>query len=149
MLRVRRYSIPLELLLAIEHLTAESLEIHLDAFCLRQHVAFFFLDVMPHTLSQDSELRVAVIIATTVAIELGYQNTGDVVFLVRLVHKVFSDMLSDNRVENLFLDQSMYLQFSQGLGNDLFLFRRRFGQPPHRDIRPVAFNRAEIIPPAA
>ena len=68
MLRVGRDTISFELLLAIQHLLPECFEIHLHAFGLGQHLAFFFLDVVPHTLGKDGELCVAVIIAAAVTI---------------------------------------------------------------------------------
>jgi hypothetical protein len=58
MLRVIRYAVPLQLPLAREHLLTQGFEIDLQPLGLRQHLAFLFLDMVPHALGENRELRI-------------------------------------------------------------------------------------------
>ena len=71
MFGVRRDAVPLQLLLAREHLLTQDFELDLQPLGLRQHLAFLFLDMVPHALGKHGELRVAVIVPPAVAVELG------------------------------------------------------------------------------
>ena len=53
------------------------------------------------------------------SVQLGNQDFGHVVFLVRLVHDVLSDMRADGRIEDFFFEDGVNLQLGQGLIDDL------------------------------
>jgi len=65
------------------------------------------------------------IIATAISVELGDQNTGDVMFFIGLVHDVFANMLAHCRIENLLFNRGVNLQFCDRLVDDFVLFAKR------------------------
>ena len=64
--------------------------------------------------------------AAPVEVEFSNQNLGDVMFLVSLVHKVRTDMLSHRRVKNFLLDRGMDFQLVHRLGDDPFFLSGGF-----------------------
>ena len=62
MFGVLRNAVFLKLLLAVQHFLAKRLEVNVEFLGLRQHLVFFFLDVMPHAFGEDGEFRIAMVV---------------------------------------------------------------------------------------
>ena len=50
--------------LAVQHFLAERLEVYVEFLGLRQHLVFFFLDMMPHAFRKDREFGHAMVAAS-------------------------------------------------------------------------------------
>jgi len=99
----------LQFLLPVQHSLAEFFEVYVLFLGLREHLVFFFLDVMPHALGKNGELRVAMVSAAPLEVEFCDQNPGDVVLFVGLIHNVRSHMLSNRRVKDFLFDPACIL----------------------------------------
>ena len=104
MFRILRDTILLQLALARQHALAQGLEVHLDAFCLGEHLALFFIYVVPNALRQYGKFCIPMIVSPAGPVELRDKYSRNVVLFIRFVHQVLAYVFPDRGIKNLFLN---------------------------------------------
>lgn len=108
-----------KLFLTFEHPLSQSLEIDIQFFRLGQHLRLFFPYMVPDALSKNCKFCIPMIILRVDSVQLGGQNLGDVMFLIRFIHNVPPDMRADGGIEDFFLQEGVNFQLGQGPIDDL------------------------------
>ena len=105
-----------------------ALEVDVKAFRLGKHLFLFLsLSLFVHAFCKNRELGFAVIAVPGRAVELRDQNLGDMMLLVSFVHELRANVLADGRIEDLFFENGVNLEFGEHPGRRCSPGRRRLG----------------------
>ena len=96
-----------------EYLAAQVVKVEIQTLGLGQHLVFLFFDVMPDIFREHRELGIVVILAAVHLRELSDKDLCYVMFLIGLVHHLFSELLTNCGVKQLLLDCGVDLELQE------------------------------------